>query len=77
MFGYADKTAISKKLNNTNFSEIQLFLNDGRSMEWIAEHYSIDLALAWAMLWRKLAKGYSYYLQDCNTPGIPAQATLP
>lgn len=34
--------------------ELQTFLTQGKSMEWIAEHYSIDLQLAWAIrLWEK------------------------
>lgn len=44
-----DQSVISKNMQNTDFGKLHIFLSEGRSMEWIAEHYSIDLALAWAL----------------------------
>ena len=36
---------ISKIIGNTNFSEIDNLLSQGRDMDYIAEHYHLDLAL--------------------------------
>jgi hypothetical protein len=35
-------------VNNTNFSEINNLLSHGHDMDYIARHYHMDLALAWA-----------------------------
>ena len=40
---------IAQIINNTNFGEIYNFLSQGRGMDYIAEHYHLDLALAWAL----------------------------
>jgi DNA modification methylase len=38
-------------------NELQTFLSLGKTMDWIAEHYSIDMQLAWAIrLWEKSDK---------------------
>ena len=38
-------------------NELHTFLSLGKTMEWIAEHYSIDMQLAWAIrLWEKSDK---------------------
>ena len=48
-----NKSTISRVLQNTDFGkmqqEIETFLEQGKTMDWIAEHYSIDLTLAWAI----------------------------
>jgi len=43
------RNRVSEIVENTNFGKIDNFLSEGRSMEWIAEHYSIDLTLTWAL----------------------------
>jgi hypothetical protein len=40
---------ISQITNNTSFGNIGNLLSQGRSMEYIAAHYQMDLALAWAI----------------------------
>jgi transcriptional regulator with XRE-family HTH domain len=40
---------VSEIIGNTNFSEIDNLLSQGRDMEYIAEHYHMDLALVWAL----------------------------
>jgi len=40
---------ISEIIGNANFSEIDNLLSQGRDMDYIAEHYHMDLALAWAL----------------------------
>jgi len=40
---------ITQIVNNTNFSEINNLLSQGRDMSYIAGHYQMDLALAWAL----------------------------
>ncbi len=40
---------ISQITNNTNFGEIGNLLSQGHDMEYIARHYHMDLALAWAL----------------------------
>jgi len=52
------RTRVAEIVGNTDFgktdTEIQTFLEQGKTMEWIAEHYSIDMQLAWAIrLWGK------------------------
>ena len=37
---------IAQIVNNTNFSEINTLLSQGRDMDYIARHYSMDLTLA-------------------------------
>jgi hypothetical protein len=39
----------SQIVNNTNFSEINNLLSQGRDMDYIAKHYCMDLALAWSL----------------------------
>ena len=36
---------VSEIVNNTNFGEINTLLYQGRDMDYIAKHYSMDLAL--------------------------------
>ena len=40
---------VSQIINNTNFDKIDNLLAEGRTMGYIANHYHIDLALAWAL----------------------------
>jgi len=44
-----ERPRITQIVNSTEFGEINKMLSEGRTMEEIAEHYSIDLALAWAL----------------------------
>ncbi|MBW2647961.1 MAG: MerR family transcriptional regulator [Deltaproteobacteria bacterium] len=39
----------SEIVGNTNFSEIDTLLSQGRDMEYIARHYNMDLALVWTL----------------------------
>jgi len=39
----------SEIVGNTSFSEIDTLLSQGHDMEYIARHYHMDLALAWAL----------------------------
>ena len=40
---------VAQIINNTNFGEINNLLTQGRDMDYIARHYHMDLALAWAL----------------------------
>ena len=40
---------VAQIVNNTNFGEINTLLSQGRDMDYIARHYRIDLAMAWAL----------------------------
>jgi len=40
---------VAQIINNTNFGEINNLLSQGRDMDYIAGHYHMDLALAWAL----------------------------
>ena len=40
---------VSEIIGNTNFSEIDNLLSQGRDMEYIAKHYNMDLPLVWAL----------------------------
>ena len=40
---------ITQIVSNANFGEINNLLSQGRDMEYIARHYKMDLALAWAL----------------------------
>ena len=40
---------VAQIINNANFSEINTLLSQGRDMAYIAGHYHMDLALAWAI----------------------------
>ena len=40
---------VAQIVNNTNFSEINTLLSQGHDMDYIARHYNMDLALAWAL----------------------------
>ncbi len=40
---------VAQIINNTNFGEINNLLTQGREMDYIARHYHMDLALAWAL----------------------------
>jgi len=40
---------VAQIINNTNFSEINNLLSQGRDMEYIARHYNMDLPLVWAL----------------------------
>ena len=43
-----ERSSISIIVNNTESGKIHNLLAEGRDMEYIADHYSMDLALAWA-----------------------------
>jgi len=47
-----ERSSVTKIVNNTDFgkihNEVNVFLSQGQPMSWIAEHYSIDMQLAWA-----------------------------
>jgi transcriptional regulator with XRE-family HTH domain len=43
------RNRISEIVGNTNFGEIDTLLSQGRDMAYIAGHYNMDLALAWAL----------------------------
>jgi len=40
---------VSQITNNTKFGDIGNLIAQGHDMEYIAKHYSMDLALAWAL----------------------------
>ena len=40
---------VAQIINNTIFGEIDNLLSQGRDMDYIARHYHMDLALAWAL----------------------------
>ena len=40
---------VSEIIGNTNFGNIDNLLSHGRDMDYIARHYHMDLALAWAL----------------------------
>jgi len=40
---------VAQIINNGEFAKINNFLEQGRDMAWIAEHYNIDIPLAWAL----------------------------
>ncbi len=40
---------VAQIINNTNFGEINNLLSPGRDMDYIAKHYSSDLALTWSL----------------------------
>ena len=40
---------VAQIINNTSFGKINNLLSQGRDMEYIAGHYNMDLALAWAL----------------------------
>ena len=40
---------VAQIINNTNFGEINNLLCQGRDMDYIARHFNMDLALAWAL----------------------------
>jgi len=40
---------VAQIINNANFGEIYNLLSQGRDMDYIAEHYHLDLAQAWAL----------------------------
>jgi len=40
---------VSEIIGNTKFGEIDNLLSQGREMDYIARHYHMDLALAWAL----------------------------
>ena len=40
---------VSEIIGNTNFGNIDNLLSQGRSMEYIARHYNMDLPLVWAL----------------------------
>jgi len=45
----ANRKSASEIIGNTNFSEINTLLSQGWNMDYIARHYRIDLAMAWAL----------------------------
>ena len=53
IIGLGSKSSISKKLKNSNFTKIQHeiknFREQGHSMGWIAEHFSLSLQVIWAI----------------------------
>jgi len=42
------RNRISEIVGNANFGEIDTLLSQGQEMDYIARHYHMDLALAWA-----------------------------
>ena len=48
MNGYHNRA--SEIVGNANFGEIDTLLSHGHDMDYIAKHYNMDLALAWALL---------------------------
>jgi len=40
---------VAQIINNANFGEIYNLLSQGRDMDYIAGHYQMGLALAWAL----------------------------
>ena len=40
---------VAQIINNANFSDINSLVSHGRDMDYIARHYHMDLALAWAL----------------------------
>ena len=40
---------VAQIINNTSFGKINNLLNQGRDMKYIASHYNMELALAWAL----------------------------
>jgi transcriptional regulator with XRE-family HTH domain len=40
---------VAQIVSNTNFGEINTLLSQGHDMDYIARHYNMDLALAWAL----------------------------
>ncbi len=47
--GYDDRSTISKIVKIIEFDNFHNLLERGETMEWIANHLGIDLALAWAL----------------------------
>ncbi len=47
------RNRISKIIGNTNFSEIDNLLSQDRAMDYIAEHYHLDLALDRSLSWKE------------------------
>ena len=43
------RNRISEIAGNGNFAEIGKLLKEGRDMEYIADHYHIDMTMAWAL----------------------------
>jgi len=43
------RNRVSEIVGNTEFGKIDTLLSQGRDMEYIAGHYNMDLALAWAL----------------------------
>jgi len=43
------RNRISESVGNTNFGNIDILLSQGRDMDYIADHYNMDLALVWAL----------------------------
>jgi hypothetical protein len=40
---------VAQIINNTSFGKINNLLSQGRDMKYIAGHYNMELALAWAL----------------------------
>ena len=40
---------VAQIINNANFGEINNLLSQGRDMDYIARHFHMDIALAWAL----------------------------
>jgi len=43
------RNRVSEIVGNANFGNIDNLLSQGRDMDYIARHYNMDLALAWAL----------------------------
>jgi hypothetical protein len=41
---------VDQIINNANFSEINNLVSQGRDIDYIARHYHMDVALAWALI---------------------------
>jgi len=44
-----DRSIISRIVQNTKFGEMHSFLEQGKDMAWIADHYHIGIPLTWAL----------------------------
>ena len=44
-----DRSVISRNVQNTKISDMHNLLSQGHDMDYIARHYHMDLALAWAL----------------------------
>ncbi len=48
-----DRSVISRIVQNTKFGEMHNFMEQGKDMAWIADHYHIEIPLTWALCLEK------------------------